>query len=281
MNKRVETTWAVLTWMAGHSCMMLNGYQVGKDGKTPHRRATGKDCMQKTLEFGEQVYAKPKRRPSTNRKQALETRWKLGTWVGMTNRSNEHIVIVHENDTEYAIRVRTVRRVSADHRWSADAIQKITATVKIPIPAQRHRGEPLVAEAREARHFAEVGGDGTKLAEAEVEKKDKLSRDLKITKRILDKYGLTAGCPRCEASLMGKSRIHNHACRSRIEEEMQNDGGDQETINKRNERVPMKNIREPEEKQKEGGAASSNNQYLLRNYECIHRQRKVLCSDRW
>ena len=171
IKRRVETTWPILTWMAEHSCMMLNRYQVGKDGKTPHRRATGKECVQKTLEFGEQVYAKPKRRPSTNRKQALETRWKIGTWVGMTNRSNEHIVVVQDKDAEYAIRVRTVRRVSEDQRWNADAIQRITATVKVPIPAQKHRGEPLVAEASEARNFAEVGGDGTNLADAEVEQK--------------------------------------------------------------------------------------------------------------
>ena len=71
---RIETTWAVLTWIAEHACMMLNRYQVGRDGKTSYRRVMGKECDQKTLEFGEQVYAKPKR----SRVRTGNWRWSRG-----------------------------------------------------------------------------------------------------------------------------------------------------------------------------------------------------------
>ena len=41
--KRVETHWPVLTWVAEHTAMMLNRYQVGRDGRTAYRRIVGKE----------------------------------------------------------------------------------------------------------------------------------------------------------------------------------------------------------------------------------------------
>ena len=32
ISKRIETSWAVPTWMAEHACMMIKRYQVGRDG---------------------------------------------------------------------------------------------------------------------------------------------------------------------------------------------------------------------------------------------------------
>ena len=54
--------------------MMVNRYQVGRDGRTAYRRTVGKECVQKVVEFGEQVHVKPKRRPQTNRKQSLDSK---------------------------------------------------------------------------------------------------------------------------------------------------------------------------------------------------------------
>ena len=71
---------------------------MGRDGRTAYRRTVGKECVQKVVEFGEQVHVKPKRRPQTNRKQSLDSKWKIGTWVGITSRSNEHIVIIPDGD---------------------------------------------------------------------------------------------------------------------------------------------------------------------------------------
>ena len=261
---RIETTWAVLTWITEHACMMLNRYQVGRDGKTPYRRVMGKECDQKTLEFGEQVYAKPKRRPNTTRKLSLESRWKIGTWVGMTNRSNEHIVIIQDKDKQYALRVRTVRRVTEEHRWSAEAIKGIVATVKVPIPGQKHRGEAAAEEEDKApKVHADLGGDGTKLEEVEVEQKNKPSRDFKITKRILEKYGLSRGCPGCEATLDGKSRVHTQGCRSRIEEAMKADEEDQRTIAKRNVRVPEKELGPGEDESANARSSSSRDHKMV------------------
>ena len=71
IGQRVETHWPALTWVAEHAAMMLNRYQVGRDGRTAYRRTVVKDCVQKVVEFGEQVHVKSKRTPQANRKQSV------------------------------------------------------------------------------------------------------------------------------------------------------------------------------------------------------------------
>ena len=48
------------------------------------------------------MHVKPKRRLQTNRKQFLDSKWKVGTWVGMISRSNEHIVIIPDGGLGFA-----------------------------------------------------------------------------------------------------------------------------------------------------------------------------------
>ena len=105
----------------------------------------GKNVVQKVVEFGEQVHVKPKRRPQTNRKQSLDSKWMVGTWAGTTSRSNEHIVIIPDGGLGFVIRARTVRRMSVDQRWNSDAIEHINATVTTPIPKIKEIAEPAAA----------------------------------------------------------------------------------------------------------------------------------------
>ena len=58
--------------------------------------------------------------------------------------------------------------------------------------------------------FADVGGDGTQIGEAETEEKDKVYRNFKITKRLLEKCELTPGCPGCEPAT-GRAGIQGSA----------------------------------------------------------------------
>ena len=71
IGKRVETNWPVLTWVAEHAAMMLNRYQVGRDGRTAYRRTVGKRMVfRKLLSSANRVHVKPKRR-ATNQSQAI------------------------------------------------------------------------------------------------------------------------------------------------------------------------------------------------------------------
>ena len=83
----------MLQWVAEHACATINRAAVGKDGKTPYRRTVGKNPDQKLVEFGEQVIAKVKRKKRSLRKQSLATKWIRGTWVGVTHRTNEYMIV--------------------------------------------------------------------------------------------------------------------------------------------------------------------------------------------
>ena len=125
LKVKLESDEVILQWMIEHACTVINHFQVGHDGRTPYKRLMGKDSRQKFIEIGEQVLAKPKRNPTSNRKQALKSRWVHGTWVGITSRSNEHLVVLAQGGP--AIRVRTVKRKPIADRWNFDEIQAIRA----------------------------------------------------------------------------------------------------------------------------------------------------------
>ena len=81
VGRSISTKAPIIEWLVEHASMLICRGQVGKDGKTPYRRIMGKECLQKAVEIGEQVLAKPKRGKRNTRRRALATRWQYGTWV--------------------------------------------------------------------------------------------------------------------------------------------------------------------------------------------------------
>ena len=75
----------------------------------------------------------------------------------MTIRLNEHIVIIPDGGFGFAIRARTVRRMSVDQRWNSDAVEHINATVKAPVPKIKEIAEPAAGETLVV--YADVQGD--------------------------------------------------------------------------------------------------------------------------
>ena len=212
--------------------MVINRCAVGRDGKTPYRRIIGKECGQKLIAVGEQVLAKPKRKKKTSRKMALSTKWKHGTWVGVTARTNEHIVILEHGGA--AIRVRTVRRKPITERWSANAVEAIKTTPRHPNPRDEDQRD---IRTEEATMVIDVGGDGAQVPEADTEELDKQLRDFKITKVLLEKFGYTDLCPGCEGSILGKRRTHTKKCRETLEKESEKDHEEKKRIERRNRRL--------------------------------------------
>ena len=145
---------AIMEWMTEHSRTTINRAQVGHDGKTPYRRLMGKEASQPLVEFGEQVLAKPLRQKKTSKKISLATRWLHGTWVGITNRSNENLVVLPDGGP--AIRVRTIVRRPVSERWDHQAIAAIKATPSQPNP--KDKGQRTV-EPESSTTGASVEGD--------------------------------------------------------------------------------------------------------------------------
>ena len=54
------------------------------------------------------------------------------------------------------------------------------------------------------------------------------------TEGILEQFGITDGCPGCEAKIEGKTRKHFQVCRARLEEAMKADEELKERIVQRN-----------------------------------------------
>ena len=101
LKRKIESDEIILQWMVEHAATLINRCQKGHDGKTPERRLKGKESKQGFVEIGEQVMAKPKRSPSSRKKLSLKSRWVHATWVGMTNASQEHIVIAEGECSQY------------------------------------------------------------------------------------------------------------------------------------------------------------------------------------
>ena len=220
--------------MVEHAATLINRCQKGHDGKTPERRLKGKESKQGFVEIGEQVIAKPKRSPNSRKKLSLKSRWVHATWVGMTNASQEHIVIAEGG--MQAIRVRTVKRKPFDLRWDNEAIRKIRATPRI-LNVRTATQDKAKDEPNEVPLKVEVGGDGKELIPAEAEEAAAKVQDFKITRALLERHGYSEGCVGCDQSEAGK-RVSGHSkdCRARLEGFMQKDAEGQTRLQNRDSR---------------------------------------------
>ena len=150
----------------------------------------------------------------------------------MSSKTNEHLVALENGGS--VIRVRTVKRRPADDRWNGKAIQEIVASPKAPNP--KDKDQVQVLPERLTRGADPGGGDGVDLPEVEAIDQKFLVRDFKITKKIIEKFGMTPGCDGCEGNLTGMRRRHSNVCRRRMEEEMGKDEALEARIHARNKR---------------------------------------------
>ena len=231
LKDKLAPTDAVITWMIPHACESINRFLVGHDGRTPYYRLRHKKFNQNLVEFGEMVHAKPMRSNRFGRKRALMARTVDGIWLGMNNRTNEHRVALLDGGP--VIHVRTIFRKPEDQRWNMEAVKGIKATIKKPNPKDEEQEEPEHAKATKG---IDLGGDGSKLDETPVQDKQSGIRDFRITKELLEKYGLTPGCMGCTARKHGSDRrAHTVRCRKRLEQCMRDD--ENEALNRRDRRI--------------------------------------------
>jgi hypothetical protein len=101
---------------------------------------------------------KLKRKKKTTKKDALSTKWRRGIWMGVTTRSNEHIVII--DGGEEAVRVRTIKRRPIDERWSAEGVEAIKATPRHPTVKKVQRED---VKSDDKSRPIDIGGDGVHL----------------------------------------------------------------------------------------------------------------------
>ena len=164
---------------------------------------------------------------------SLRTKWVFGTWIGMAQRSNEHLVALPDGGA--VIRVRTVKTRTMDERWNAEAIERIVASPRRPNPKDDSQEGPQPE--RMTKGADPGGGEGKDIESAEVAEEEVKFRNFKITKALVDRLKKTPGCKGCEGIDTGIRRDHSMACRRRLEEEMMKDDVLQGRIRARDDRL--------------------------------------------
>ena len=86
--------WRVTDSMVEHASYLINRCLRGADGKTPLKRLKGYEPNKHMVEFGEQVWAKPLRTQAWRKREPLESKWNAATWLGVSARTGEHLVIL-------------------------------------------------------------------------------------------------------------------------------------------------------------------------------------------
>lgn len=137
--------------------------------------------MQKVaIEFGEQVLAKSKRKPKSNRKQSLKSQWIEGSWFGFTRCSKEHLVAMLNGGP--VIKVRTVERRMMSERYSEAHIAGIRATPRAPNLRDAKQEQPMHEGGRPGVHLL-MDVERSRFAEAEIENQ-KLHSKISISPKV-------------------------------------------------------------------------------------------------
>ena len=89
MKDAIERRWGlkvpiahpVITWLVEYASLLLNRFEVGRDGKTAYERCKGKPAKTLGIEFGEVILWK--RKPSGGALGKLTCMWEDGVYLGI------------------------------------------------------------------------------------------------------------------------------------------------------------------------------------------------------
>ena len=213
LSTRIPCDHPIFYWMVEHAASVYNRYVCTEEGTTPYQNLHGQRFRGRAVEFGEQVfYYVPKRLRSK-----MSLRWRLGTFVGNHQNSNEALVASSAGDI---IKVRSIVRVVQSSRWNKDLVMKVKGTPFKLRPRSDSDSDAHIEEHMDPHVNADQHpvDDGVKeyFDKSEVKR---LDRQLRITKGDIDQFGHSDNCPKCRDLKAGKlstTRLHSDECRLRF-----------------------------------------------------------------
>ena len=217
LGQKVDAEANVVAFMAEYAGYLVNRLEVGKDGKTAYERVKGKSATVLGLEFGEKLMWKRKPKMKMDK---ISSRWEYGIFLGIRPRSGEVWVATEDG----VMKVRSVKRIPIDDRWSLDTIKWVKH-----VPWNRYKDdedadgdipEEKLADEQETTDRTYQPGPSPIV----IKTKESAPREFQIRKEDAEKHGYTRGCPGCSSWFRGLGRQpHTEKCRSRFGEMMKED----------------------------------------------------------
>jgi hypothetical protein len=216
MKRALEKRWsakvpedhAIIPWMFDYAAVLLNRYEVGRDGRTSYERLKGKRSDMAGIEFGEGVRFKK----AAGKKQAkMEVRWEDGVYLGVKPTSGEVLCGTKEG----VWKTRSVMRKTWEERWSPTNAEMVGG-----VPWKVTEGDEATSEPMWRGEIIEEG-DGKERAVKEADEETEGFKDFSITEKDLEKHGYSRGCQGCRAVIAKTARQgHSSGCRERLRKEM-------------------------------------------------------------
>ena len=272
-NTEIGTSHPIWPWLVEYAAMCIYMYQVGPDGQTARQRTRGRAAMANTVGLGEQVLYKPSK---TVKLEKDEARWRKGTWLGVIDHTNEHII----GTAEGVVKCRAIHPREADKKWDVDAMQSIKGFPWKPNPnrkslrittkiakedeceSEEEEGDPDKAPEDAGGEFemrVDPNEDEERQREAIREAKEREEYETRhpkvfkiyIKKEDVWKYGATPKCAGCKYVLGERKHMEGHSkeCKDRMREEMKQDADDARRVEKESHKQAQKK-EEEEEKEK-------------------------------
>jgi hypothetical protein len=240
IKEKLPVNHPMMGWLVEHAADLLNRYSVGQDGGTPYQRLKGRRFMGNMLEFGSPVMFRVSGKVAGG---IMQERWFPGVWVGKKLHTDEHMVMKEDG---LVVRSRAVRENSVELKLQD--YDKLKSTPHDPQGTIRS----AIASSRPA----------VPIKEDKEEELEYRPRRAKLTQDIVQKYGYTAGCPKCRSLERGEGANvaigHSAKCRARLEERMQEDPLYKERLERAETRINENLARYVEahgpDRQGEGGA---------------------------
>jgi len=174
----------LVTWMIEYAGWLVTRFGVGRDNKTPYRLLRGREATSPLCEFGECVQYRP---PGLTRARGkLQSMLSEGVYLGRTHSSGESLI----GTPKGVVRARDVYRRTRSERFNVETLKSI-----VGVPWQMTPNREIDHE--EIPEFRVASSDERSIGEHADQVGSQLPRRVKMTKDIMDKYGMTPQCPGC------------------------------------------------------------------------------------
>ena len=89
-KKELDAADIIMQWLVRWAGMLYSRFRKGKDGRTPYQMQKGRVCKTPVVPFGEKVMYKKLK--DGGKKNALDSEWEDGIWLGHARSSNETLI---------------------------------------------------------------------------------------------------------------------------------------------------------------------------------------------